>query len=39
MATQECKHDWIVTTTEDNLPEDVMCEKCKAVVIMVDHEE
>ena len=32
----KCFHYWIVTTDDNNFPEDVMCSKCKEVAIMVD---
>lgn len=38
MSEETCKHEWIVTVDNDNFPEDVMCRKCKEVVIMVDRE-
>ena len=34
-----CIHKWIVTVDEDNCPEDVMCSKCKEVIIMVVKDE
>lgn len=36
MEDEDCIHEWKVTTDENNFPEDVMCSKCKEVVIMVD---
>ena len=38
MEVVSCEHKWIVTTNEKNEPEDVMCENCKEVRIMVDHK-
>ncbi len=38
MGQDECVHKWIVTTDDNNFPEDVMCSKCQEVVIMVDKE-
>ena len=32
----DCRHEWQVTVDENNFPEDVMCDKCKEVVIMVN---
>ncbi len=33
-----CYHDWIVTTDDDNNPEDVMCDRCKEVIVLFDNE-
>jgi len=35
----ECFHKWIVTTTEGNRPEDVMCSECKEVAIMIEYKD
>lgn len=39
MEDTDCSHEWKVTVDENNFPEDVMCRKCKEVVIMVDMED
>jgi len=35
----ECIHNWIVTTDDDNRPEDIMCSKCKEVTIFIKYDE
>ncbi len=35
MDNDECKHDWIVTVDNDNYLEDIICSKCKEVVVML----
>lgn len=39
MNDKTCEHNWIVTVDDDNFPEDIMCSKCRKVVIMVVREE
>ena len=38
MGDTDCIHEWVVTTDENNFPEDVMCSKCKEAVIVIDQE-
>jgi len=33
-----CHHEWIVTVDKTNFPQDIMCSKCKEVVILVEKE-
>ena len=39
MEDEGCYHQWVVTTDDNNFPEDIMCSECKEVVIMVNMEE